>query len=167
MKNCLCENKVLKLLDVFLLLAVGLLMVIDWASYSWLPGCNLYSKASALEQIVPCGSDYRNCIVSGCLKQFRSMCKKENLGWPCALTHINTHAGAHSHTYTPLNHSWLVRICDIQHSLVNVCLRSLGRKGTLCECVFTSQLQCCELRFTAARWRFSMWTCAPQRWKYT
>lgn len=49
----MCENKVLKLLDVFLLLAVGLLMVIERASYSWLTGCDLYSKASALEQIVP------------------------------------------------------------------------------------------------------------------
>lgn len=41
------------------LLAVSLLMVIDRASYSWLSGCDLYTKASALEQIVPCGREYR------------------------------------------------------------------------------------------------------------
>lgn len=62
-----------------------------------------------------------------------------------------------THTHTALHHSWLVRIRDIQHSLVNVCLCSLAKKRTLCECVFTSWLQCCELHFTVARWRFSMW----------
>lgn len=86
----------------------------------------------------------------------------------CAATRTLTHRHTHTHgcmltrrhkthTHAALHHSWLVRIRDIQHSLVNICLCSLARKRTLCECVFTSWLRCCELHFTVARWRFSMW----------
>lgn len=146
-------------------LAVGLSTVIDWAGYSWLPGCDLYDEASALEQIVPCGRGYRICT---------DILAAETKSWlkyvhGSAHVHLDkfTQMQVHVHTHTPWNHFWLVKIRDIQHSLVNVCLCSLARKRTLCECVFTSQLQCCELYFTASRWIFSMWTCTPQRWKYT
>lgn len=160
MKSRLCENKVLKPLDVFLVLAAGLLMVRDSASYSWLPGCDLFSKASVLEQIVPCSREYRICrvILAALAVPLR---EQERESWPMhvhifacvhidmvTLVQVNTHTHSlalslclsHTHIFRGLSHSWLVPIRDIQHSLVNVCLCSLARKRTLCECVFTSQL---------------------------
>lgn len=121
---------------------------IDGASYSWLAGCDLCSKASALQQRVPCRKEYRND--PGCLKQRCSMhqAKKPGMMYRFIHVHSDVHTGACSPPQE--NHSWHTKHSTVWPDL----LSSLAMKRTVSECVFTSRLQRCELHFTAARWRF-------------
>lgn len=82
-------------------------------------GCDLYSETSALEQIVLCHREYRICTAI-LASETKSWLVREHGQCLRAVRYVYTHTEVHDHT--PLNHFWLVGICDIQHSLVNVCL---------------------------------------------